>query len=45
MSLQVSGSDNTKLELHGSDRAWLKYKNSYRIRRKVHSSATAGARQ
>ena len=43
MPLQVQG--NTKLEVHGSVRARLKYKNSYRIRRKVHSSAPAGARQ
>ena len=42
--LQVHGSDKTKLEVHGSVRAWLKVKNSYKIRRKVHSSATAGAR-
>ena len=34
----------TKLEVHGSLRARLKVKNSYKIRRKVHSSATAGAR-
>ena len=30
---------------HGSVRAWLKVKNSYKIRREVHSSATAGVRQ
>ena len=35
MPLQVQGSDRTKLEVHGS----------VKIRRKVHSSATAGARQ
>ena len=43
--LQVQGSDKTKLEGHGSVRAWLKVKNNYKIRGKVHSSATAGARQ
>ena len=37
--LQVQDSDKTKLEVHGSVRARLK------IRQKVHSSATAGARQ
>ena len=45
MPLQVQDSDNTKLEVHGSVRAWLKVKNSYKIRRAVHTSATAGARQ
>ena len=45
MPLQVQGSDKTKLEVHGSVRAWLKVKNSYKIRQEVHSSATAGARQ
>ena len=44
MPLQVQGSDKTKLEVHGSIRAWLKVKNSYKIRQEVHSSATAGAR-
>ena len=44
MPLQVQSSDKTKLELHGSVRAWLRVKNNYKIRRKVHSSATAGAR-
>ena len=43
--LQVQDSDKTKLEVHGSVRAWLKVKNNYKIRGKVHSSATAGARQ
>ena len=43
--LQVQGNDKTKLEVHGSVRAWLKVKNNYKIRGKVHSSATAGARQ
>ena len=38
------GGGKTKLEVHGSLRARLKVKNSYKIRRKVHSSATAGAR-
>ena len=45
MPLQVQGNDKTKLEVHESVRARLKFKNSYRIRREVHSSATAGARQ
>ena len=45
MPLQVQGSDKTKLEVHGSVRVWLKVKNCYKIRREVHSSATAGARQ
>ena len=45
MPLQVKGSDETKLEVHVSVRARLKVKNSYKIRREVHSSATAGARQ
>ena len=43
--LQVQGNDKTKLEVHGGVRARLKVKNRYKIRRKVHSSATAGARQ
>ena len=45
MPLQVQDSDKTKLEVHGSVRAWLRVKNSYKIRQEVHSSATAGARQ
>ena len=45
MPLQVHGSDKTKLEVNGSDRAWLKLKNCCKIRREVHSSVTAGARQ
>ena len=45
MPLQVQGSDRTKLEVHGSVIAWLKIKNSYKIRREVHSRETAGARQ
>ena len=44
MPMQVQGSDKTTLEVHGSVRAQLRFKNSYKIRRKVHSSATAGAR-
>ena len=32
-----------KFEVHGSVRARLKVKNCYKIRREVHSSATAGA--
>ena len=43
--LQVQGSDKTKLEVHGSVRALVKVKNSYKIRQEVHNSATAGARQ
>ena len=45
MPLQVQGSEKTKLEVHGSVRALLRVKNSCKIRREVHSSATAGARQ
>ena len=45
MPLQVQGSDKTKLEVHSSVRARLKVKNIYKIRREVHSSATAGAKQ
>ena len=45
MPLQVQGSDKTKLEVYGSVRARLKVKNCYKIRREVHTSATAGARQ
>ena len=45
VSLQVQDSDKTKLEVHGNVRARLRVKNSYKIWRKVHSSATAGARQ
>ena len=44
MPLQVQGSDKTKLEGHGKVRARFKIKNSYKIRREVHSSATADAR-
>ena len=45
MSLQVQGSDRTKLEVHGSVRARLKFQNRYKIRRGVHISATGGVRQ
>ena len=45
MPLQVQGSDKTKLEVHSSVRAQFKFKNSYKIRREVHSMATTGARQ
>ena len=45
MPLQVQSSDKTKLEVHGSVQAWLKVKSNYKIRRDVHTSATAGARQ
>ena len=41
----MQGSDKTKLEVHGSNTARIKITNSYNIRQKVHSSATAGARQ
>ena len=45
MPLQVQGSNKTKLEVHSSVRAELRVKNCFKIRREVHSSATAGARQ
>ena len=45
MPLQVQDSDKTKLEVDGSVRARLKVKNCYKLRREVHSIATAGARQ
>ena len=45
MPLQVQGSDKTILEVHGSVRARVRVKNSYQIRREVHSSANAGERQ
>ena len=45
MPLQVQDSDKTKLEVHGSVRARLKVKKSYKIRQEVHSSAAAGARR
>ena len=43
--LQVQGSDKTKLEVCSSVKAQFRVKNSYKIRREVHNSATAGARQ
>ena len=45
MPLQVQDNDKTKLKVHGRVRARLKVKNSYRNRREVHRSATAGTRQ
>ena len=42
MPLQVQGSDKTKLEVYGSVRVQIRVSE---IRLKVHSSATAGARQ
>ena len=39
------GSDKTKLEVHGSVKTWLKVNHSYKIRREVHTSDTAGARR
>ena len=45
MPLQVQDNDKTKLEVHGSVRTRFKITNSYKIRREVHSSATAGTRQ
>ena len=45
MPLQVQDSDKTNLEVHASVRAQLRVENSYKIRREVHRSATAGARQ
>ena len=45
MPLQMQDNDKTKLKVHGSFRARLKVKNNYRIRREVHRSATADARQ
>ena len=45
VQLQVQGSDKMKLEVHGSVRASLRVKNSYKIRRKLHRGATAGVRQ
>ena len=43
--LQVQGSTKSKFEVHGSVREMIKVKNCYKIKREVHSSATAGARQ
>ena len=45
MPLQVQGSDKTKLEMHGSVKTLLKVNLSYKIRREVHTSDTAGARR
>ena len=45
MQLLVLGGDKTKLEVHGSVTARLRFRNNYQIWREVHSSATAGARQ
>ena len=45
MPLQVQDSDKMKLEVHGSVRAELRVKNSYKIRQKVHSSATTAAKR
>ena len=45
MPLQVQDNDKTKVEVHGSVRANFKITNSYKIRRDVHTSATAGTRQ
>ena len=45
MPLQVKDGDKTKLDVYGSFRAQLRVKNSYQIKREVHSSATAGERQ
>ena len=44
MPLQVQDFDKTKIEVHESVRAQFRIKNCYKIRREVHSSATAGAR-
>ena len=44
MPLQVQDSDKMKLEVHGGVREQLRVKNSYKIRREVYSSDTAGAR-
>ena len=45
MPLHVQDKDKTRLEVHGSVRSQLIVNNCYKIRREVHSSATAGARQ
>ena len=45
MPLQVQDKDKMRLEVHGSVKTQLIVKNCYKIRREVHSSATAGARQ
>ena len=41
MPMQMEDSDKTKLDVHSSVRAQLGIKNNYKIRREVHSSATA----
>ena len=41
MPLQVQDNDKSRLEVHGSVRAQIRVKNNYKIRRKVHRSATA----
>ena len=43
--LQVQDGDKTKLEVQDSVGTQLRVKNSYKVRREVYSSATAGARQ
>ena len=45
MSLHVQDSGKTELGLRSSVREQLRVKNSNKIRREVHSSVTAGARQ
>ena len=45
MPLHVQGSEKMKFEVHGSVRVEIRVKKSYKIRREVQSSATAGARQ
>ena len=45
MPLQVQGSDKTKFTGAWHYQSMVKVKNSYKIRREVHSSATAGTRQ
>ena len=44
MPLQVQDGDKTMIEVHGSVRAQIRVKKSYKIRREVHSRATARAR-
>ena len=45
MSLYGKAKLETKLEVRSSVRAQLRVRNSYKIRREVHSSATAGVRR
>ena len=45
MPLHVQVGEKTKLEVLGSVRAEIRVKKSYKIRREVHSCATAPARQ